>query len=74
MKNGYVQLCVLFIAIIGMHTAKFMRNSPTKAQVAPSKNVKNIFQVSTADSLNTTAKNGNLNLSVLPGLWNMFIK
>ena len=74
MKNGYAQLCMLLIAIIGMHSARILRSSPTKSQTPIPKNVKNVFQVSAHDSVNTTVKNGNLNLSVLPGLWNMFIK
>jgi hypothetical protein len=74
MKNGYAQLCVLLIAIVSMHTARILRSSPTKSQIPIPKNVKNVFQVSTHDTLTTAPKNGNLNLSVLPGLWNIFIK
>jgi hypothetical protein len=73
MKNGTVQLCLLVVAITGMHTAKIMRSSAAKLQGLHVKNTRNTLLFTKVDSLNANAGNRVLNVAYHPAMFD-FVK
>jgi hypothetical protein len=73
MKNGTVQLCLVLIAITGIHAAKIMRSSSGKIQGLPVRNIRNALLLTKIDSLNANAGNKVFNVSFHPEVFN-FIK
>jgi hypothetical protein len=55
MKKGSVQLCLILLAITGIHAIKIMRNSRERGRVLPLKEIKSEIMLSGQDSLSNTA-------------------
>lgn len=69
MRKALVELCLLLLAITGIHTLKIMQNGSINGKVYPAGIVKSVVAVNGTDSVITMSENGNFALIVKPGVW-----
>jgi hypothetical protein len=55
MKKGSVELCLILLAITGIHAIKILRNPRERGRVLPLKDVKSEIMLSGQDSISNTA-------------------
>ena len=69
MRKALLELCLIVLAITGIHTLKIMQSCSINGKVYPAGAVKSVVAVNGTDSVITISENGNFALMVRPGVW-----
>lgn len=73
MRKALLELCLLVMAIVGVHTARIMRSGFINGKVYPAGVAESVVAVSGEDSVKVISKNGYFGMRVEPGLWKVIV-
>jgi hypothetical protein len=73
MRKAFVELCIILLAIIGIHTARLMHGAIINGKLLPAKSENSVLAISGTDSVRAISKNGYFGLRVKPGIWKVVV-
>ncbi len=73
MRNTFIQLCILILAITGIHFLKFMQSGFINGRIYPAGLRNTVVAISGDDSVKTVSENGSFGLMVKPGIWKVIV-
>lgn len=71
MRRGLLELCLVVIAIIGIHAERAMHSGSVEGRVSPADLSSSIVAVQGGDSVKTYSNNGHFGMRLQPGLWKL---
>lgn len=70
---NYLKLCLVILAISGLHAIKIMRTPSLRGVVVPEDKIKTIWAVQGLDSTEIKNSDGSFNVKIKPGIWRIII-
>ena len=71
MRRGILELCLLIIAIIGIHAERAMHSGSIEGSVYPSNLTPSVVAVRGSDSVRTFSNEGHFGMRLQPGTWKL---
>ena len=73
MRNAMVQLCMVVLAISGIHAMKLINGNTIIGKVASPDALTYVWAVNDKDSIIVPATNGSFSVKVKPGRWKLML-
>jgi hypothetical protein len=71
MRRGILELCLLIIAIIGIHAERAMHSGSIEGSVYPSNLTPSVVAVRGSDSVKAFSNDGHFGMRLQPGMWKL---
>jgi len=69
MRRGILELCLLIVAIIGIHAERALHSGTIEGSVYPSTLTLSVVAVRGSDSVRTSSNDGHFGMRLQPGMW-----
>lgn len=73
MRKAVVELCLLLVAITGMHTLQIMKSGYINGRVSPANHIESVVAVNGIDSVKAVSENGSFAMMLKPGIWKVVV-
>jgi hypothetical protein len=73
MRTALLELCIILIAIIGVHTMRLMQTGFIKGKLYPAGWSNKVVAISGTDSVKVLSENGYFGMRVKPGVWKVVV-
>ncbi len=73
MKPAFLELSLLIIAIICIHTVRVMHNGQIQGNVYPASMAESVIAVNGTDSVTSRSADGHFGMEVPPGVWKVVV-
>jgi len=71
MRRGLLELCLIIIAVIGIHAERLLHNGTIEGRISPAIATPSIIAVRGSDSVNVISNNGHFGTDLRPGDWKL---
>ena len=73
MRTALFELCLIIVAIAGIHTTRIEQKSLVNGKLYPATGSDMVLAVSGNDSVRTMSKDGYFNMKLKPGVWKVVV-
>ena len=73
MRRALLELCIILVAIVGVHTMRFMQTGFIKGKLYPADWSNSVVAVNGTDSVKVRSENGYFGMRVKPGVWKVVV-
>ncbi len=71
MRRGLLELCLIIIAVIGIHAERLLHNGTIEGRISPAAASSSIIAVRGSDSVKVISNNGHFGTDLRPGDWKL---
>jgi hypothetical protein len=71
MRRGFLELCLIIVAVIGIHAERLMHNGSIEGRITPAHSSPSVIAVRGNDSIKVSSKNGHFGVDLRPGDWKL---
>ena len=73
MKNAFLQLCIILLAISGIHAIRLLNSNTIIGQVSSPDALTYVWAIQNQDSVIAQSENGKFAIKVKPGKWDVLL-
>ena len=71
MRRGMLELCLIIIAVIGIHAERMLHSGSVVGRIIPNSNSPFVIAVKGSDSVRTFSSYGRFGMELQPGTWKL---
>jgi hypothetical protein len=71
MSRGFLELCLIIAAVIGIHAERLLHNGTVEGRISPIHSSPSVMAIRGNDSIKITSQNGHFGVDLQPGDWKL---
>ncbi len=73
MRRGMLELCLIIVAVIGIHAERLLHNGSIEGRISPATPSPSVVAVRGGDSVRVISSEGHFGMELQPGEWKIII-
>jgi len=73
MQRGLLELCLIIVVVIGIHSERILHSGSVVGKISPDSLASSVIAVRSGDSVKVIANDGHFGMELQPGDWKLII-